>query len=64
MAEKKYPGRGAQRKQEESRANVAKLHKLEVDLGAAHKHARQIEQAARELAERLDVAFKSVFPGS
>jgi hypothetical protein len=65
-----YPGRGAQRKKEESEAMLQRIHQLENDPGRAlsrarriEKAAHRIEQAAHQLAKELDVAYKNVFPG-
>jgi hypothetical protein len=61
MPEARYPGRGGQKKGEELRAHREKLRQLEVELLLARKVAREIEQAAHDLAERMDLVVKDVF---
>jgi hypothetical protein len=63
MPELKYPGRGGQRKKEESEARLQRIQQLEDELGRALSCARRIERATKQLVKQLDVAHKNVFPG-
>lgn len=63
MPELKYPGRGGQRKREESEARLQRIQQLEEELGRALSRARRIERAAQQLVKQLDVAHKNVFRG-